>query len=107
VTYDEFIERGRVATADDGFQRELRQLYAPGGTLTVLVRMILELRSDLGEALVGRQMMSDADIRAAIGTQGQILGMDIILHGIHEAMTQEITDVEVSAAGANGASAVP
>jgi hypothetical protein len=76
----------------------LNALYVENGTLQVLVLMILQQRAALMEAFAGRQMMSDQDIRAAIGTQGQISGIDIILRSIHAAMEKpdEPTD-EVSA----------
>ena len=95
MQYNEFLQLGAKAEVGQSLNRELRQLYAePGGTLRAIVRLCLEQREALTEALLGRQMMSDQDIRAAIGTQGQINGIDIVLQGIHEAMTKEPDHVE-------------
>ena len=95
MQYSEFLRLGREAQVGPTLNRELRQLYAePGGTLRAVVLMLLQQREALTEALLGRQMMSDQDIRAAIGTQGQINGLDIALQSIHEAMTKEPDNVE-------------
>lgn len=95
MTYEEFLGRAREASPRKSFAGELRQLYVDNGTLQVLVLMMLQQRSDLIEALAARPMLSEADIRASIGVQGQVNGIDVILQSIHAAMTEEEDD-EVS-----------
>jgi hypothetical protein len=107
MNYDEFLARAKSAAPYPGFGRDLNQLYAEGGTLCVLVLMILQFRQDLTEALLGRQMMSDQDIRAAIGTQGQINGIDIVLHGIHEAIEKDRNDESADEVSAEQRRAAP
>jgi hypothetical protein len=86
--YEEFVARAKEAKPRPDFYKELRALYVDGGTLQLLVKGMLEQRQDLMEALMSRPMMTDQDIRAAIGTQGQINGIDIVLQGIHSSMLE-------------------
>lgn len=107
LSYDEFLARAREAKPRPDFYRELRALFIDGGTLQLLVKGMLEQRQDLMEALMSRPMMSDQDIRAAIGTQGQINGIDIVLQGIHNSMLESDNEPAVDEAITSRAAQVP
>jgi hypothetical protein len=107
IGYDEFLARAREARPRPDFYKELRALYVDGGTLQLLVKGILEQRQDLMEALMSRPMMTDQDIRAAIGTQGQINGIDIVLQGIHSSMLESQDEPTVDEAITSRAAQVP
>jgi hypothetical protein len=87
LDYDGFLSAARQAEPDGNLHRELGQLFAePSGTLRVLVAMILQQRDQLVEALVKTHMVDEAAIRRAIGTQGQLSGIDTVLQSIFGAM---------------------
>jgi hypothetical protein len=96
LSYDEFIARAmEVQKLDSGLGAQFRQLYVERGTLQQLVRMILDMRSDLKEALVNTRLLSEENIRLALGIQGQVSGIDIILDLILTQMNAEENDDEV------------
>lgn len=107
MNYDEFLARAREARPRPDFHKELRGLFIDGGTLQLLVKGMLEQRQDLMEALMSRPMMSDQDIRAAIGTQGQINGIDIVLQGIYGLMLERKDEPTLEEATLGQRSAVP
>lgn len=96
MTYDEFLAQAKEARPRKDFHRELRALYVENGTLQVLVLMILQQRKELMEAFAARPMLQEADIRASIGVQGQINGIDVVLQSIFEAMKDPQDEDEVS-----------
>lgn len=91
-SYEEFLARAREAQPRKSFARELQHLYVDNGTLQILVKMILQQRDVLLEALVNRHIVDETSVRMAIGTQGQVSGMDTILQSIFEAMKEEKAD---------------
>lgn len=87
VDYESFLAAARQAEPGPRFWHELQSLYAePGGTLRVLVHMFLQHRDVLVEALVKTHMVNEEAIRKAVGTQGQLSGIDLLLQEIFEAM---------------------
>jgi hypothetical protein len=57
--------------------------------------MILDMRSDLKEALVNTRLLTEENIRLALGIQGQVSGIDVILDLILTQMNAEENDDEV------------
>jgi hypothetical protein len=99
LSYEEFLLAAREGRQSQEFWHDLQVLYSePTGPLRVLVKMLLEMRDGLSEALINTHMVDEASIRKAVGTQGQLSGLTIALQAIYEAMRKpEDDNPEVSA----------
>jgi hypothetical protein len=83
MTYEEFIRRAEGAEVERDLWRQMRSLYVEGGTLTQVVKAILEQRTNVAHQLANTHMIRDEDIRMAIGLQGNIRGIDNVLQIIY------------------------
>lgn len=94
MTYEEFIAAAReVKEHDRNLGRQLRDLYlregGSHGTLLQFVSIVLAGREHLKEAALQQQLLSEESIRMAIGTRGQVDGIDYVLRSLHKLMTDE------------------
>lgn len=96
MRYEEFIRRAEGSTVERDLWRQARSLYVEGGTLTQVVKAILEQRTNVANQLANTHMIRDEEVRLAIGLQGNIRGIDNVLQIIHGLMVDpdsEATDV--------------
>jgi hypothetical protein len=103
MRYDiEFLtyEAGRLVQPDGtirlpkGMDRVLRDLAIEQGALMYILAACLAAKQSLTSNLLTSHMVSDEAIRRAIGVQGQISGIDLVLTTIVELMQPEPVAVE-------------
>lgn len=95
MTYEEFIHRAESSKLDEDLWKQARSLYVDGGTLTQVVKCLLQQRTNVANQLANTHMIQDEDIRRAIGLQGNVRGIDNALQIIHGLMldpNSEATD---------------
>lgn len=97
MSWEEFLARAReIRVLDKELWRQLRSLYIDNGTLQQLVRALLDTKEELQEGMANCHMISDENVRRAIGLQGQIMGLQTALQVVHELMQEprEVQDEE-------------
>ena len=89
MEYEQFLALAKEATPTPMLPRMLRASFENNGPLAQLVHIIVhDVRQGMVENLINTHMISEETIRKALGTQGQISGVDNILHFINEAMKE-------------------
>jgi hypothetical protein len=88
----EYLTRGLIEEDGQirlpkGMDRQLRDLMIENGPMAYLVAGIFVLKKQFTQQLLTTHMTTDEAIRKAIGTQGQLSGIDFVLQLLIEFMT--------------------